>query len=50
MPDMTLSNKIKVGQPAPEVLLSDINNRSQQLSTCWANGRHTLLIFLRHLA
>ena len=42
--------KIKEGQRAPDVTLSTIDGDAIQLSESWNNGRHALLIFLRHLA
>ena len=42
--------KIKVGQQAPDVALSTIDGEPIQLSASWNNGRHALIIFLRHLA
>lgn len=40
---------LKVGNRAPDVLLSYVDGKQVQLSEYWGNGRSTLLIFLRHL-
>ena len=47
--------KIKVGQQAPDLTLTTVDNATTQLSTYWGDkgqdsGRHALIIFLRHLA
>ncbi|MGB1250450.1 MAG: hypothetical protein ACPG8W_07440 [Candidatus Promineifilaceae bacterium] len=42
--------KIKVGRRAPDVVLSDGAGQSVKLSDAWDDGRHALIIFLRHLA
>ena len=41
---------IRIGQRAPDVQLADTSGHAVQLSTAWADGRHALIIFLRHLA
>ncbi len=43
-------SKIKVGKPAPDLILTSVDGRSVSLSSYWGNGRSALLIFLRHLA
>ena len=41
---------IRTGQPAPDVVLAPLDGPAAPLSAYWGNGRHALLIFLRHLA
>jgi len=42
--------RLKVGQPAPNVTVQTLTGQPVALADYWQNGRHTLLIFLRHLA
>jgi len=42
--------RLKVGQPAPNVMVHTLSGQEVALADNWENGRHTLLIFLRHLA
>ena len=42
--------RIRVGQRAPDVSLTATSGRAVRLSEAWSDGRHTLIIFLRHLA
>ncbi len=42
--------RLKVGQPAPNAALQTLTGQTVNLADYWGNGRHTLLIFLRHLA
>ncbi|MFK7801577.1 MAG: hypothetical protein AB8G95_08105 [Anaerolineae bacterium] len=42
--------KIKIGQQAPDLTLMTKEEEPIQLSAAWNNGRHALIIFLRHLA
>ncbi|VAW34508.1 hypothetical protein MNBD_CHLOROFLEXI01-5150 [hydrothermal vent metagenome] len=42
--------KLGLGQLAPDVNLTTLDGRSQQLSSFWGSGQPLLLIFLRHLA
>jgi hypothetical protein len=44
MPDVV---RLKVGDPAPEITVLDINNQPVKLADYWASGP-TLLSFLRH--
>lgn len=46
----TIMAKIKVGQRAPDLALTTKEETPIQLSAAWGNGRHALIIFLRHLA
>ena len=41
---------IRAGQPAPDILLEQLDGPALPLSAYWERGRHTLLILLRHLA
>lgn len=43
-------SKLKLGNPAPDLMLTTLDGRSVALSDHWGNGRSALLIFLRHLA
>ncbi len=43
-------SEIKLGQIAPSVKLESVDGERVSLADCWPDGRHTLLIFLRHLA
>lgn len=42
--------RLQLGQPAPSVPMTTLDGRSVSLADYWGNGRHLLLIFLRHLA
>jgi hypothetical protein len=42
--------QIKVGQIAPTTILEGVDGEKVSLAEYWQDGRHTLLIFLRHLA
>ena len=42
--------QITVGQIAPAALLEGMDGEKISLTEFWQDGRHTLLIFLRHLA
>lgn len=42
--------RLRIGQPALDVMLTTLDGRSVSLSSYWGNGRSLLLIFLRHLA
>lgn len=42
--------RLKVGQPAPNAVVQTLAGQTVELADYWRNGRHTLLIFLRHLA
>lgn len=42
--------KLRVGQPAPDVIVKTLDRTAVRLSSLWGNGRTALLIFLRHLA
>jgi peroxiredoxin len=42
--------QIKVGQVAPDVILESLHGEAVSLADVWGDDRHTLLIFLRHLA
>ena len=39
-----------LGQHAPDLTLMTKEEKPIQLSAAWGNGRHALIIFLRHLA
>lgn len=41
---------VRVGQPAPNVTLQNLDDEPVQLAEMWGNGRHALIIYLRHLA
>ena len=41
---------IRIGRPAPDVTLTNALDQPVQLSEAWGDGRHALIIFLRHLA
>ena len=41
--------RVKVGDPAPDMQFTTIEDRPVQLAESWAGGHHALLIFLRHL-
>ncbi len=41
---------IRPGQRAPDISLEQLDGPAMPLSAYWGRGRHTLLIFLRHLA
>lgn len=40
---------VTIGDPAPEINLKTITGETVSLAETWRGGRHTLLIFLRHL-
>ena len=42
--------RIRIGDPAPNVMLKTVDGATEPLAGMWGNGRHALLIFLRHLA
>ncbi|MEZ4659791.1 MAG: hypothetical protein R2911_19725 [Caldilineaceae bacterium] len=42
--------RLRIGDPAPDLTLKDIEGAPIPLASMWGNGRHALLIFLRHLA
>ena len=42
--------EIRTGQKAPDAQLQTLDGQPVKLSDYWREGRHTLLIFLRHLA
>lgn len=42
--------QITVGQIAPAALLEGVDGEKVSLAEFWQDDRHTLLIFLRHLA
>ena len=42
--------QVKAGQIAPAALLEGVGGERVSLTELWQDGRHTLLIFLRHLA
>ena len=42
--------RVRIGDVAPELILKDVEGAPVSLATMWGNGRHALLIFLRHLA
>ncbi|MDA0245605.1 MAG: hypothetical protein OT477_19500 [Chloroflexi bacterium] len=42
--------RLKIGQPAPDIVLPFLDGRTAALSDYWGDGRSLLLIFLRHLA
>ncbi len=42
--------QIMVGQVAPTAILESVAGEKVSLVKHWQDGRHTLLIFLRHLA
>jgi peroxiredoxin len=37
------------GDPAPDLMLEDLNGSKVNLSDIWGQGNNALLIFLRHL-
>ncbi len=39
---------LQPGEPAPDVSLKTIEGEEISLATTWGNGRHVLLVFLRH--
>lgn len=41
---------LRPGQPAPNVNLSTLDDRTLPLSTYWGDDHYLWLIFLRHLA
>jgi peroxiredoxin len=41
---------ITIGQPAPDITLTQLDGRSQPMSAYWQENRAVLFIFLRHLA
>ncbi|MEZ4711046.1 MAG: hypothetical protein R3A44_27860 [Caldilineaceae bacterium] len=42
--------RLKIGDRAPDLVLKDVEGAAVPLADTWGNGRHALLIFLRHLA
>ena len=42
--------QLRPGQPAPDVTLSTLGDRTVPLATYWGDGHYLWLIFLRHLA
>jgi len=45
-----MAGRVKIGELAPDVILKTVDGEAISLATSWQNGRHSLLIFLRHLA
>lgn len=46
---MMRMNRIAVGQPAPDATLATLDGEFIELASLWREGRHVLLLFLRHL-
>lgn len=42
-------NQLAVGQPAPNATLTTLDGGAIELASLWREGRHVLLLFLRHL-
>lgn len=42
--------RLRVGDAAPNLNLQNVESGPMPLADVWGNGRHALLIFLRHLA
>jgi peroxiredoxin len=42
--------RLRIGKPAPEVILDNVDGKPAAFSEYWGDGRSLLIIFLRHLA
>ncbi len=45
---MAEKSDLKVGQPAPDATVQDIEGNDVQLSSLWAGDQPLLLVFIRH--